>query len=99
MNKRELGMGSVAHGLRYNCGFVNSDIARCSAIGYVIYSLNKLMILRELFNELIAGRIYSVNRVVPDVCIEIELIVIPNRIGLQEPPEGGRVGGIPGTLY
>ena len=36
-----------------------------------------------------ACRIRFVQRIVPHVCIEIELIVIPNRIGLQEPPEVG----------
>jgi hypothetical protein len=36
-------------------------------------------------------RINPINRVIPDVCIEVGLVLIPNRVNLQKPAERGGV--------
>src|SRR4028119_600283 len=45
----------------------------------------------HLLHRLSSARIRSVHRIIPDIRVQIDLILIPHRIGLQEPPQRRRV--------
>ena len=62
---------------------------------YIKYLSFRFYLWLFFINLLHPRRINTINRIIPDISIEVKLILIPDRIGLEEPAQRGGVNPCP----